>query len=366
MSVRLDKRSSPGSKHLVVRAGQRLGALATRRPAPLTAVGTLLAVGVLLFVVAGRRGQFASAPAGAPWWALTAAAALRTASLLSRTKAWNVCVRAAGGTVGRRRLYRAAGVGYLGNIANGELGFAAPIASLRRAAPGDPEGGGPRDHRDPHRPDGTLPRNPVLVHARRTPGLAVVDAARRALRGPRRRRRPRPASPTPPLGGVQNRGLLGKPWARSVSKIGEQRGSSRTRREDRFRHWGLTDRTLVVFGDPQPYASSVAAGPRMRRRLASRNPDEQRTANSERELCRCLRRGVGSTRRMPALQASDRRTAGRRLVRPSGNSGSRPAAREGSNDNAAPCHRLNWRVAVRRCTQLDEAAPPARRAARPA
>jgi hypothetical protein len=166
------------------------------------------------------------------------------------------------------------------------------VASACRTA-GDPEGGGPRDHRDPHRPDGTLPRNPVLVHARRTPGLAVVDAARRALRGPRRRRRPRPASPTPPLGGVQNRGLLGKPWARSVSKIGEQRGSSRTRREDRFRHWGLTDRTLVVFGDPQPYASSVAAGPRMRRRLASRNPNEQRTANSERELRRGPSAGAG-------------------------------------------------------------------------
>jgi hypothetical protein len=44
-------------------------------------------------------------------------------------------VHAAGGTVGRRRLYRAAGVGYLGNIVNGELGFAVRIASLRRAAP---------------------------------------------------------------------------------------------------------------------------------------------------------------------------------------------------------------------------------------
>jgi hypothetical protein len=41
-------------------------------------------------------------------------------------------VHAAGGTVDRRHLYRAAGVGY---IVNGELGFAARIASLRRAAP---------------------------------------------------------------------------------------------------------------------------------------------------------------------------------------------------------------------------------------
>ena len=131
----VEERSPPESTHFVVRAGRRLGALAARRRTPLTVVGTLLAVGVLVFVLAGRWGQFASAAASAPWWALTAAAALQTVSLLSRTEAWNVSVRAAGGTVDRRRLYRAAGVGYLGNIVNGELGFAARIASLRRSAP---------------------------------------------------------------------------------------------------------------------------------------------------------------------------------------------------------------------------------------
>jgi uncharacterized membrane protein YbhN (UPF0104 family) len=131
----VDERSLCQSTHFVVRAGQRLGALASRRRTPLTAVGTLLAVGVLVFVLAGRWGQFVSAAEGAPWWALTAAAALQTVSLLSRTEAWHVCVHAAGGTVHRRCLYRSAGVGYLGNIINGELGFAARIASLRRAAP---------------------------------------------------------------------------------------------------------------------------------------------------------------------------------------------------------------------------------------
>ena len=129
------ERSPRESKYFVVRAARRLGALAARRRTALTVVGTLLAVGVLVFVLAGRWGQFAHAAAGAPWWALGAAAALQTASLLSRTEAWNVCVHAAGGTVDRRRLYRAAAVGYLGNIVNGELGFAARIASLRRAAP---------------------------------------------------------------------------------------------------------------------------------------------------------------------------------------------------------------------------------------
>jgi uncharacterized membrane protein YbhN (UPF0104 family) len=129
------KRSPRASKHFVVRVGQRLGALAGRRRGLLTAVGTLLAVGVLVIVLAGRWGQFATAADQAPWWALASAAALQTVSLMSRTEAWNVCVHAAGGTVDRRRLYRAAGFGYLGNIVNGELGFAARIASLRRAAP---------------------------------------------------------------------------------------------------------------------------------------------------------------------------------------------------------------------------------------
>ena len=131
----VEERAPRESTHLAVRAAQRLGALAARRRTALTVVGTLLAVGVLVLVLAGRWGQFASAAASAPWWMLTAAVALQTGSLLARSESWNVCVHAAGGTVGRRRLYRAAGVGYLGNIVNGELGFAVRIASLRRAAP---------------------------------------------------------------------------------------------------------------------------------------------------------------------------------------------------------------------------------------
>jgi uncharacterized membrane protein YbhN (UPF0104 family) len=131
----VDERSPRGSKHFVVRAGQRLGAFASRHRAVLTVVGTLLAVGVLVFVLAGRWGQFATAAAGAPWWMLVGAAVLQTASLLARSESWNVSVHAAGATVGRRRVFRAAGVGYLGNIVNGELGFAVRIAALRRSAP---------------------------------------------------------------------------------------------------------------------------------------------------------------------------------------------------------------------------------------
>jgi uncharacterized membrane protein YbhN (UPF0104 family) len=121
--------------HFAVTAAQRVGALASRHRGPLTAVGSVLALGALAFVLAGRWGKFASVATGAPIWALVAAAALQVASLMSRSEAWNTSVHAAGATVGRRRLYRAAAIGYLGNTVNGELGFAVRIASLRRAAP---------------------------------------------------------------------------------------------------------------------------------------------------------------------------------------------------------------------------------------
>ena len=53
-----------------------------------------------------------------------------------------MCVRATGATVGRRPLFRAAGVGYLASLLNGSLGVAARIAALRRTAP----------HESPHVP----------------------------------------------------------------------------------------------------------------------------------------------------------------------------------------------------------------------
>jgi hypothetical protein len=48
-----------------------------------------------------------------------------------------VCIGGAGGTVGRRRIYPAASVGYLGNIVNGQFGLAVRVAALRRTAPDD-------------------------------------------------------------------------------------------------------------------------------------------------------------------------------------------------------------------------------------
>jgi hypothetical protein len=61
--------------------------------------------------------------------------ALQVVALVARSEAWHVCVQAAGGTVGRRRLFRAAGIGYLGSQLNSQVGTAARIAVLRRSAP---------------------------------------------------------------------------------------------------------------------------------------------------------------------------------------------------------------------------------------
>lgn len=99
--------------------------------------GALAATAVLAFVLANRRHEFGAALESAPIGILVAATALQLVALVSRTEAWHVCVAAAGGHAGRRRLYRAASVGYVGSQLNSHLGAAARIAALRRSAPDD-------------------------------------------------------------------------------------------------------------------------------------------------------------------------------------------------------------------------------------
>jgi hypothetical protein len=112
-----------------------LGARSVRRRVVLSVFGALAVTAALGFVLAGRRGQFTVALDTAPLLLLALAAALQIVALLARTEAWHVCVGAAGGTVTRRLLFRAAGVGYLASILNGSLGMGTRIASLRRVAP---------------------------------------------------------------------------------------------------------------------------------------------------------------------------------------------------------------------------------------
>jgi uncharacterized membrane protein YbhN (UPF0104 family) len=107
----------------------------SRRSRRITVAVSVAAVCVLVLVLVGRRHQFAVALSGAAPWVLFVAVALQLTALLARTEAWRGCIEAAGGTVGRRPLYRASSMGYVGGLLNAQLGAAARIAALRRAAP---------------------------------------------------------------------------------------------------------------------------------------------------------------------------------------------------------------------------------------
>jgi hypothetical protein len=97
--------------------------------------GALVATGVLAYVLSSRRHEFGEALDAAPLAILAVATVLQLVALVSRTEAWHVCVTAAGGHAGRRRLYRAASVGYVASQVSHHLGTAARIAVLRRSAP---------------------------------------------------------------------------------------------------------------------------------------------------------------------------------------------------------------------------------------
>ena len=108
----------------------------SRRRIVLSGLFMLAVTAVLVAVIWRRRDEFAEALTSAPLWVLAVATLLQLIALLARTDAWHVCVRAAGGTLARRPLYRAAGVGYLGSQLNAQAGTAARIAALRRMHPG--------------------------------------------------------------------------------------------------------------------------------------------------------------------------------------------------------------------------------------
>jgi hypothetical protein len=122
--------------------------------------GTLVAI-ALAIGLAGHGHEFVVALRSAPFWVLGVAVALHVFWLLARSEAWNVCIDAAGGSVGRRQTYRASSLGYLGNIFNGQFGLAVRIAALRRSAPAE------------------CPRAPVLLAAELP--IVVIEAALAAI-----------------------------------------------------------------------------------------------------------------------------------------------------------------------------------------
>jgi uncharacterized membrane protein YbhN (UPF0104 family) len=106
-------------------------------PTAVTVIGSLVVAAALVVGLWGKRGDFGTAFGNASLVILGAAVLLQVIWLIARSEAWHVCVGAAGGSVTRRRLYRAASVGYLGNLFNSNFGLAVRIAALRRSAPAD-------------------------------------------------------------------------------------------------------------------------------------------------------------------------------------------------------------------------------------
>jgi uncharacterized membrane protein YbhN (UPF0104 family) len=144
---RLIPTAAPSSTAASAERHWRVPRIRTRYRAAGALVVTVAAFTALAFVLAGRRGQFSTAILTAPVWLLLVAAVLHLTSLVTRSEAWNLCVRAAGGSTPRRVVFRAAGVGALASVLSASLGAATRIGALRRTAPS------------------TCPRLPVLVTA---------------------------------------------------------------------------------------------------------------------------------------------------------------------------------------------------------
>jgi uncharacterized membrane protein YbhN (UPF0104 family) len=108
-----------------------------RHSTAVTVVGTIVVTAALVVGLWNKRHDFVTALGSASAKTLLAAVGLQVIWLIARSEAWHVCVEAAGGTAGRRLLYRAAAIGYLGNLFNSSFGLALRIAALRRSAPAD-------------------------------------------------------------------------------------------------------------------------------------------------------------------------------------------------------------------------------------
>src|SRR3954451_17102392 len=106
-----------------------------RHPTAVSLVGGTVVAIALAIGLADHGHEFIVALGSAPFWVLGIAIALHVVWLVTRSEAWAVCIGAAGGSVSRKRLYRASSLGYLGNIFNGQFGLAVRITALRRSAP---------------------------------------------------------------------------------------------------------------------------------------------------------------------------------------------------------------------------------------
>jgi hypothetical protein len=106
-----------------------------RHRTTVTVAASIAASVALGLVLIGKWDELETGVTGAPIAIAAAAVSLQVLALVARSEAWHVCVRAGGGTVGRRTLYRASSMGFVGGLLHTQLGTAARIAALRRSAP---------------------------------------------------------------------------------------------------------------------------------------------------------------------------------------------------------------------------------------
>jgi uncharacterized membrane protein YbhN (UPF0104 family) len=105
------------------------------RRSGLTVVASIGASVALVVVLVRKWDELEAGITGAAAAVIALAVALQVVALVSRSEAWRVCVHASGGTVSRRKLYRASSIGCVGQLLNSQLGTAARIGALRRSAP---------------------------------------------------------------------------------------------------------------------------------------------------------------------------------------------------------------------------------------
>ena len=91
-------------------------------------------IGGMVLALASHRRAFVHAIDGATFATLMLAAALHLGSVLARSEAWMVSVRAAGGKLGRRGFYQIASLGFAANVLSPSLGPAVRIWALRTMA----------------------------------------------------------------------------------------------------------------------------------------------------------------------------------------------------------------------------------------
>lgn len=97
----------------------------------------LFAAGLLsamLAALASHRQAFAHAIGSVAYATLLLAAALHLVSVVARSEAWTVSVRAAGGTLRRRPSYQVASLGFAANVLSPSLATAVRIWALRTTA----------------------------------------------------------------------------------------------------------------------------------------------------------------------------------------------------------------------------------------